>query len=317
MQAHKYACYPLKPLVNSRKKQNYMKNSPSKTTLEIVLDKTSVANLRQNGFVNIAYPPDLRAAVKKAAESWEAFCSLPPVVKRGLPYSNGGAGVGYELKDGVGPNADRKENFDLTPISKQWLLANAHSVKSTVALQFIEDASELFPLLEPVALEFARRVEVEYGIANFAEIMKRSVPFVRFIRYSEGQFVGQEMANAHLDQSGCTLHLFESESGLQCLTPPTSTSPSEWVDMPVSEGETVIIMDMQGQLLSEGRLLATPHRVIATERTVARKRTAAVVFYQFAGVPVYDKDKHGRLQEKPAGFNFTMSHEEFKKLFKS
>jgi isopenicillin N synthase-like dioxygenase len=90
-----------------------------------------------------------------------------------------------------------------------------------------------------------------------------------------------------------------------------------WRDMPVSARETVIIPDMQMQLVSDGQLTATCHRVEKQGDPLA-SRFSAVCFVRFKGVPEYDKATHGRLQEKESGFNYKgkMSPADFAKLFK-
>lgn len=268
----------------------------------------------KTGIFRLEYPTDLRAAVLKAQQSWDKFWKLPADVKKGLPYSNGGAGVGYELKEGIGLNADRKENFDLTIESRAWLEQHAAQIENPQALQFIRDAAALIPLLKPTLLEFARQVESELGLAGFADEVEASDVgiFVRFIHYFGDRDEGEETATAHVDQSGFTFHLFESDPGLQCLTYDTRV----WTDMPVSEGETVIIPAMQLQQRSNGQLRALAHRVVANTHTRLHGRTSAVCFVQMQRTPRYNKDVAGRLQEKEPGFNYNMGEAEFNSMFK-
>jgi len=56
--------------------------------------------------------------------------------------------------------------------------------------------------------------------------------------------------------------------------------------------------------------------VVANPETSEAGRYSAVCFIQFKNTPKYDKETHGRLQEKKPGFNYDLSHEEFSKLFK-
>lgn len=274
---------------------------------------TPINELKTQGFVSLAYPEDLRAAVVKAVESWKLFCTLPVAVKKGLPYSNGAAGVGYELKDGVGNKADRKENFDIALAGQEWLRTNAEAINNPIARDFIQNAAALVGIMEPVVLDFARSSESAFNLEGFSEEVggSKDAFFVRFIHYFGDRTIGEETATAHTDQSGFTLHLFESAPGLQCLT-----HGKEWIDMPVSSGETVIIPSMQMQLRSSGELKALCHRVIATPETAQHGRYSAVCFVQLKNTPKYDKERHGRLQEKTPGFNYGLSHEEFAKLFK-
>lgn len=275
--------------------------------------KSSIKDLQTKGFVTFPYPADLRLAVKKAAQSWEKFCDLAPEVKINLPYSNNGAGVGYELKNGTGNKGDRKENFDVTLAGKVWLEANAEGINNPVAVQFIEDATTLIGLLKPSILEFARQVENEFGIEGFFDEVSSGEDafFIRFIHYPGAREVGEETASAHPDQSGFTPHLFESDKGLQCMT-----YEGEWVEMPVGEDGMVIIPAMQLQLRSRGKLRALWHRVKATFTTARGGRYSGVCFVQLKKTSKYDKEKWGRLQEMEEGFNYPLSVEEFSRFFK-
>lgn len=282
------------------------------------MKKSSIKYLQTRGFVTVNYPTDLRKAVERAVKSWKAFCALPTSTKKGLPYSNGGAGVGYELKDGVGLNADRKENLDFTVGAQEWLVNNAQAISNPAALRFIQDATALVAVMKPTILDFARQAEAEYGLKGFTREVDESEAgfFVRFIHYFGDRVVGEETASAHADQSGFTLHLFESHAGLQCLAASSERFWTEWQDMPVSRGETVIIPAMQMQLRSKGKVKALTHRVVATARTAREGRYSAVCFVQLKHTPKYDKDAHGRLQEKTPGFNYPMGHGAFQRLFK-
>ena len=274
--------------------------------------KTYISELESKGFVVLKYPKKLREAVEEAVESWKRFCALSVDVKKGLPYSNGADGVGYELKDGVGNKADRKENFDVAINGLEWLQRNIQSIQDSTALDFVQRATNLVRLMKPMVLDFARQSEQAYGLEGFSSEVDKSENafFVRFIHYFGDRKVGEETATAHTDQSGFTLHLYESAPGLQCLT-----YDGEWIDMPVSSGKTVIIPSMQMQLRSKGRLKALCHRVVATPDTALNGRYSAVCFVQLARTPKYNKAKHGRLQEKTPGFNYKLPYKEFKKLF--
>lgn len=274
---------------------------------------TSFTQFKKDGQISMPYPSGLRAAVLATVESWRKFCDLPLEIKKGLPYSNNADGVGYEMKDGIGNKADRKENFDITLEGQAWLSKHGRSIQNPIALDFIQNASALIGNMKPTILDFARQVEERFDLKGFADEVSASENgyFVRFIHYFGDREVGEETATAHVDQSGFTLHLFESDPGLQCLP-----YDSDWIDMPVSSGETVIIPAMQMQLRSVGKLRALCHRVIATAETAKNGRYSAVCFIQLKNTPKYDKEKHGRLQEKPPGFNYDMTHGEFSKLFK-
>lgn len=249
--------------------------------------KTNIQQFKTTGQYTLTYPPALRSAVEGEIARWKEFCAQPLETKKRVGYSNNGAGVGYEHKDGSGPKGDRKENMDLTD-------------------------GPLIDLIRASALDFAGECEKEHGLGGFVDEVRECTFFVRLIHYFGDRSVGEETAASHVDQSGFTFHLYESDPGLQCLTYDTH----EWIDMLVSAGETVIIPAMQMQLRSRGELRALAHRVVSTEKTAKTGRYSAVCFIQLRDTKKYDKDRCGRLQEKEPGFNYAMSHEEFATLFR-
>ncbi len=277
------------------------------------MKSASINELQSQGFVTIVYPQEVRAAVLATITSWKKFCALAPELKTGLPYSNSADGVGYELKDGSGVKGDRKENFDITTAGKQWLEENIKHFDNEDAHAFVRDAIHLVALLKPLIVKFAKQVEEAYSLKDFTWEVEESVDafFIRFIHYFGDRKVGEEIATAHSDQSGFTLHLFESDEGLECLT-----LEMQWIPMPVGEGETVIIPSMQLQLRSDGKLKALCHRVVATSETAVTGRYSAVCFVQLKNTLKYNKAKWGRLQERPPGFNYEMPSEIFAELFK-
>ncbi|MEI6057593.1 MAG: 2OG-Fe(II) oxygenase family protein [bacterium] len=274
---------------------------------------TPIVDLKTKGFVRLNYPQSLRRAVVRAVDSWRRFYLLPEELKKGLPYSNNADGVGYELKNGIGNKADRKENFDVALGGAEWLYQHSEGIYSAPILEFIENATALVALVKPLILDFARQVEITYGLKGFADEVNQSdnAYFIRFNHFFGERKVGEEMATAHNDQSGFTLHLFESAPGLQCFT-----YDKQWVDMPVSEGETVIIPSMQMQLQSKGELVALGHRVVATSETADDGRSSVVCFVQLKNTAKYDKDRWGRLQEMEPGWNYGLSQAKFQKFFK-
>ena len=274
---------------------------------------TSLKDLQRLGFVNMQYPSELRQAVLGAVSSWKDFTRLSDDVKKNFHYSNNSDGVGYEFKEGTGLKGDRKENFDATVGNRSWLDSEATKLNVREVRAFVDDALTLVKAVKPSIVQFADLVEKQFDMPGFSREVSESEHafFVRFIHYFPGGTAGKEIGRAHVDQSCFTFHLFESDPGLQCLT-----YAGEWMDMPVSEGETVIIPAMQMQLRSEGKLTALAHRVIATEHTAKEGRYSAVCFIQLPKLPKYDKEKYGRLQEKEPGFNYGMSLSQFSEMFK-
>ena len=261
--------------------------------------------------VTLEYPSDLRTAVTKADGAWRALCGMPLETKERLLV---GSGILYEHKDGVGVRADRKENLDVTLAGcAAWLDANQGG--STLARTFMEHAADTVRLVAPVVIDFAQRVESEYGLEGLAQEVEDGVRahfFVRFIHYPGGRSPEEEIAKAHEDNGGFTLHLCESIPGLQALTHDDSHA---WIETPVGGGETIIFPGMQLQLHSKGQITALCHRVLASAETSTLGRYSAVCFVHLPRTPVYDKKRWGRLQEMEEGFNYGMSHEAFQDFF--
>lgn len=276
--------------------------------------KILIDNLESKGLVSVAYPGELRLAVERSMEAWRRVCDLPEEVRMRFPYNNAeGMGVGYELKKTPGSTLDIKEDFHFTQGSKKWLLKAGKATEHKAIVEFLRSADGLVELMKPLVRGFAERVEKVFSIPGFSQDVAENSDqwFVRFLHYFDGAKEGEEIAKAHADKSGFTLHLYESDSGLEYLD-----RNYQWQDMKVSSGETAIIPGMRGQYRSKGKLKATFHRVVATPETAVAGRYSMVAFIHLKNTPAYDKAGAGRLQEFKPGFNYEMPFEEFAKLFK-
>lgn len=279
----------------------------------------TIENFNKTGILVVPYPENLRSAIQRLIQLWKDFCTLPLEVKQGIPYSSNIAGVGYEFKDGSGVASDKKENFDITTAWQEFLTADVLTrINNQTVNSFFTEAALLIDLIKPVVQKFGEDIEKEYELAGFKDEVRRSSPtfFLRFIHYFEGTSPEREIAAAHVDQSAFTLHLFESDEGFQYL----DYESKDWMDVPFSDGNTVIIpaMQLQYRSLNETRpLRALCHRVIATETTTQTGRYSAVCFVRLVNTPAYNKDVGGRLQEQLPGFNYKngISNENFAKLF--
>lgn len=264
----------------------------------------AMTSLESTGVAMIPYAPELRQLVEEAADAWQAFCQLPTEEKMRLAQTSNA--IGYELKDGVGPQADRKENFDITT-------SILDAPTSEIQHDFISKATRVSAAMAGLAIDFARQVEETYGIQDLAARTQSSTDqiFTRFLHYFGDRIAGEEIATPHCDQSGFTFHLYETAGGCQRLDQATRS----WIDMPVEHGMLAAFPAMQLQLVSDGELKALSHRVVATEETREFGRFAIVCFVKLKDTPVYDKNKHGRLQEFEPGFNYDLTPDEFRELF--
>lgn len=267
--------------------------------------------LRDLGLVNVDYPENLREDVERAVNSWKVFCDLPKEEKCAFAFfeDNHGDGAGYELKDEKGSKKDLKENFHVTLFQYERLAAIANNR----TFPFLHDAKILLDEIEPLVLQFAKEIEEDYNLEGLMEEVAISKPYwiLRYLHYFGDQTEGSEIAAPHADKGGMTLHLYESDEGLQyyCI------QIRQWYPMPVCEKQTVIIPAMQLQLRSEGNLKALYHRVVATEKTAQNGRFSMVCFIPFENTSKYNKKAFGSMQTHDSGFNYDMPHQEFSKFF--
>lgn len=271
----------------------------------------SLEELQDLGLVNVNYPENLRKAVERAIASWKSFCYFPREEKKAFLFleDNHGDGAGYELKEEKGSKKDLKENFHITLYQYERLAAIANQR----TLPFLNDAKILLDAMEPLILQFSEKVEKEFHVKGLAEEVKLSKPYwiLRYLHYFGDRQEGVEIASPHADKGGFTLHLYESDEGLQyfCIT------TRQWKAMPVYEKQTVIIPALQLQLRSEGNLKALYHRVVATKETARTGRFSMVCFVTFQKTPMYNKNRYGNVQTHDTGFNYSIPQSEFAKLF--
>lgn len=267
-------------------------------------------SFQDRGYVQIVYPSKLKVAVLDAMKSWKNFCALPEETKTKVLYEEN---AGYELKKTPGDTLDLKENFHITLRRQKELKEQASQNTGIKDTDFIDAGVELISLVEPMILNFARQLEKDFSLPGLAKevVDNRENWTLRFLHYFGGCNPGDEIASPHADKGGFTLHLYESDPGLECLT-----YDKKWVEMPVSESDTVVIPGMQLQYRSNNALKALCHRVVATPKTAKSGRFSAVLFVGMKNVASYNKDAVGRLQQFAPGFNYNVSFGELSKLFK-
>lgn len=260
--------------------------------------------IKQLGLSNVDYPGQLRDAVQSAVASWKEFCLLSREEKGIFSFleDTHGDGCGYELKEEKGEKKDLKENFHVTLHQYDRLekLAKGHSYR------FLRDAHILLNAMEPIILEYAESIGLKEEVIN-------SKPYwtLRYLHYFGNQKQGCELAAPHADKGCFTLHLYESDEGLQYF----SIDTREWKPMSMDEKQTVIFPSMQLQLISKGELKALYHRVVATDLTAHEGRFSMVCFITLKNTPKYRKKELGNMQSHEVAFNYSMPHQEFSKLF--
>lgn len=271
--------------------------------------------LRTSGKIFVQYPRNARNAVADAMAKWMAFCALPLEIKKRFEYTpdHVQSGNGYEFKDTPGSTLDRKENFHARLSARNEMLELARQVGAPEATALVESALAIPDLIMPMLINFARDIGVEYGLENFVRNVADSKPeiVIRLLHYFGDAHPLDEIASPHIDKGGFTLHLWESDSGVEQL----SRDKTKWIPIPVSHDEAVIFPASGLQYLLNGEVKALCHRVRATHESARVGRYSAVAFVDFLGNAHYDKKTHGRLQDWPAGFNYDMPNQEFRRLF--
>ncbi len=266
---------------------------------------------KHTGLVNVDYPQPLRQAVENAISSWKEFCRLPKEEKLAFAFleDSHGDGAGYELKEEKGSKKDLKENFHVTMFQHERLT----EIANNNTFPFLHDAKVLLDNIEPLVCAFAKDMQEAFDIKGLEEEVIASKPYwiLRYLHYFGDQPPGAEIAAAHADKGGFTLHLYESDEGLQyyCL------AQRAWKSMPVDHSQTVIIPAMQLQFRSKGELKALYHRVVATEQTAKTGRFSMVCFITFEHTRQYNKSGLGSMQTHQVAFNYDLSHKELEPFF--
>lgn len=273
--------------------------------------------LERLGALYITYDPRLRVIVAKAMEAWDAFCALPDEKKVLFSYSPDTkvSGNGYELKrEGL----DQKEDCHLRVNARDELLFEAAKAHPEIGPAFVEAALAINSLLPDVVRDFARMVEREYGVEHFEEdvMAKQSQWLLRFLHYFGNRQPGEVFAAAHPDKGGFTLHLYESDGGVEYFDYATRT----WRPLPLAHDQTVMFPGMGLQHRSRCRLRALTHRVMVEEGTALKGRTSAVCFLGFRNTRYYNKPQFGSTQglvaEHGPDYLYDMSFENFDKFFR-
>ena len=254
------------------------------------------------------YPSNLRIAVNNAVNAWVNFSQLPQEEKQLYAASNAFDGAGYEQKvGGKGVSNDHKENFDIT---SSFTLKDVPA--GATAQSFIDKAQKMAQLLQPEITKIGNDIANAVGEPGLRAIGEASIKnyYIRFIHYPPTD-IGETIGEAHVDHSGFTFHLYESTDGCERLSPTTT----EWLPFPVADGKMAAFGGMQLQLATNGTIKALCHRISANEQTSSAGRFVVVCFVSLQGIPKYDRNTHGRLQQKEPGFNYNMSPGDFAKLF--
>jgi isopenicillin N synthase-like dioxygenase len=279
--------------------------------------KSSKDQIKETGMCRVKYPDPLRKAVQSTISEWREFYALPLLAKQKVTLSNS---TGYEFQNIDGPHKDLKEDMQITAVQLPRLRSEISLISENKRGTALMDAADTLLHEASYLIEaFAEEMENAFGLTGLvAEVRaSRYLWIVRCIHYfgNSQRQTGEEIGSSHVDKSGFTLHLFESDEGLQFM----AQSDGVWTPAPVMEDDTVIFPAMQLQYFSKGKIEALWHRVVATPTTAEHGRHSMVLFVPFANTPKWNKEDPihgGRLQEKAPGYNYGLDFETFAKGFK-
>jgi isopenicillin N synthase-like dioxygenase len=276
----------------------------------------SVSSMRTDAFAAMPYRPAVRDRVQDLKATWEAFLALPERNRARLRYCAdnlvGGSGSGYEPPSPAKPDS-RKHTFHAKLVHREWLLGGARAVGHPAAFALVETALAFLEDVQPHLREFADAFAREFGDPSFPTDLDAGFDecVVRLLWYPPGYTPGEDIAKQHVDKGGGTLHLFETEGGVERLAPDSR----EWVPFPVGDGQAVVFSGLRMQHRTRCATRALCHRVRATEVTAMRGRLSGVLFLNFARTPYYDKANLGSTQGHEAGWNYDLSFEDFHRSF--
>ena len=295
---------------------NFAEKAAEKTDRQEYLNSSSIENFKTIGLVEVRYPEKLKKSVEEVVDSWKIFCALPNDIKAKFAYTgkvDAEFGSGFELKLQPGATKDLKEDFHVLLQDRTRLSLLAKDIGNEQAMKFINNADQLINLIEPLISEFAQGLETNFQLSGLKKevLDSKSNWTLRFLHYFGGREVAEQVGHAHADKGGFTLHLYESDNGLQYL----DLNDKQWKEMPISENGTVIIPSLQMQVRSKNEIRALCHRVVATEETAKTGRYAMVCFIDLPQTPKYNKEVYGRMQEFGPGFNYEIDRDKFSSMF--
>jgi isopenicillin N synthase-like dioxygenase len=261
-------------------------------------------------FLQIPLTDGAKCLAREAADGWREFCNMPTNMKQlfSIGDEDPVCDDGYRMRNN--PGEDPKEFFHVT-----------HALLPELYDRFRRCERNHPRVRTMLAMADALLVEANEMAYQYTEHLKRNAPgcenltrdifahghtaTLRFLHYLPGT-KSDILAMPHIDKGGPTLHLYESDTGLEYLDQGKS-----WRELPLGGDLTVCFGGLTQQYVSGVPALC--HRVIATARTEAEGRFSIVCFTE---LPLEPKIKRGiRLSQFSAGFNYNMSKSELSDLF--
>lgn len=263
---------------------------------------TTVQTLIGKGFINVTYSNNLKQATSRLLRAWEEFLKLPFELKNTLQYSNN---WGYERKQDPGKTNDLKEDFHISRIYAENLTSASNPVFKELALASLGTFNSIEDALKPILQDLE---EIVPGITE--EILQNHNDLILRLLWYPPQET-ETLAVAHVDKGSSTMHLVETNGGLQYL----DLQSKKWKDVELEVGYGVFFPGFQGQFVSENVLTGLWHRVVNTEQAKTEGRISIVLFQDLKSKNKYNKEFWGRTQDLPEGYNYRMPFDVVKQHF--
>lgn len=257
--------------------------------------------LHHDLFAVVDYPKEITEQIGKA-EPWRAFCELPLELKKQFYFSgeNKQEDVGYLLRKRSEGREDKEYyHFDgarhMERIRERGL---ADTVKDNPVLTaFFEFCDATYHSATDMVRRIVDATETDIlGLTD--QVFREGKPpaMLRFLHYTPLRDDDPILADQHFDRGGFTLHLYESDSGLQLLD-----WDYKWIDAPISRGKTVVFTGYTLDKFTKGACQKTWHRVarIKNDARDNKGRFSIVYFIELSSdVPTYNFSARSQV-EKP------------------
>ena len=260
--------------------------------------------------IEVSYPDDLKNTVVESTAAWKNFCTLPQQIKDSIGFTNFG---GYEVKHS--DNGDQKELLHYTKSAKKLFTEFAVSLDHEYAAiihRLVEVSERVIDESLPLIGNFLQETEQKIGQTNLKDsaLQAKEQYVLRYLHYFPKADSKEEIAAAHCDIGGFTLHLAEDIPGLQYLD-----TDKTWKKISFDGTKTIIFPGMGMQHRTKNSVIATCHRVVSTQKSKANGRYSSVLFAVWPGAGRWNKEKFGSLSTQAPGFNYEIPHEKLSQYF--
>jgi hypothetical protein len=278
-----------------------------------------ISQLGDLGYAHFEYDSKLEDLLSKLLDAWKGiifkYKDNLNFLAQTFPFEND---KGFELKTqkGTSGSGDLKCNFHVAPDVVDEFIKRANGDEYLIRYINLvcEVNSYVQELMTPFIRELAKISEVDFADDMIAYIPSCST---RALHYFAGQEPGVEIAADHCDRGVFTLTLVEDMSGLEFL----SSVKRKWRKIQNQVRKMMLMPGMGTQRITNGKIKALPHRVVAGPDSLKRPRNSIVMFFDLPFDKKYLEFIFNKKANKATsklgkkGWNFDMETAEFNKLF--